>query len=67
LVQWRVDRHLGAFVVMFEGLDLPLLVRNHFDAGAGVLQGLDRFGELDLLDAVSRQNCNGVAFEFSCQ
>jgi hypothetical protein len=53
-----VNRPIGiegvALVQMVEGLDLALLRSNEVDLCAGVSNGAQRLGELDLLDALVR-------------
>jgi hypothetical protein len=50
---------------MVEPLDLPLFERDQVDLGAGVLDGLQRFRQLDLLDHVGGKKRNSLPCQIS--
>src|SRR6185503_20119775 len=55
LLHGPVDRKPVALVAVLDGLDLARLRGDELHLGAGVLRYLPRLGELDLLDAVGRE------------
>jgi len=63
LVELRIDRDLGTLVVMFEGLDVVLLVGNNLDMSAGTLERSYRLCGFDLLDAIRRQYRDVSSFQ----